>query len=225
MEHDEENNRFHMFIGADDPNVERVLIKFHSIFNEDGRLKNRDEIVIKEYEYYIDSLKNWNIEGERDGDWIKKFVDDKSSDCFIAGMYMPIIEENALEKYTYENLLGDSPSEKMKIYSIWSYSTIENIKSCPGDVIHEQDFFNFPIDFCADFGHAEIRKTDADIHFDSDSFTIYSLRPYSTTFNTVANPIRVELEAVNPESGHGRDSLLYPSDVFSIRWRTSRTES
>ncbi len=198
---------FYMSIHVDD---KIRHIEFNSVYNSQGEY---DENVFNKLGKYK-KAKNHLEE-------IKKIArDDSGIGYFIAGMYVPDIKEG--DREWLSNLTLNQLS-KVKIYSLWSYLNFEEITS-NGKEIHKQDYFNFAVDYCAYFNKANVYLSDSFAFNKNNPVTVYSLYAYDPELNpSPHNSLSFTLKSIKKEATNTQSDnskiLLYPSDVFSLRWQ------
>ena len=159
---EDEGKMFYMFISTGGENYDKdVLVKFapvykHGEFDTDRNLDNYIDVLKRSSDlYHSDNTESDDVEK------IKDFIKDKAKrECFVAGMYIPIIDnvsyEDTLESYTAEDMAKDQGYTVYgPILNVWKGSEVKMTQGKDRD-IHNQDFFNFPIDYCAYFDKAAI---------------------------------------------------------------------
>ena len=192
-----------------------ISVGFSSVYNKYGEFdskmalhvrrelereleKNGDDIT-----YIMDCIKRWNRE------------------CSVVGMYIPDSKKR-------DDLRKRRDIDRTRIYSIWSYLVIRSIKNnCKS--IHEQNFFNFPVGYCARLGRASVTLPKTFYKDGGSLCTLYSFLPYSllppSCWTDLGNAKSSDINIVTPDSNKYSEKLLYPSDVFSIRWSVNDEEA
>ena len=231
----EEEDGIRMQITCDGIPSTALSIKFESVYDRSGEFKYGKDGGAKmkaeaDYLRYMDELRPFSID-----DSIREW----NRELSIVGMYVPYIEkkpgskeepgncELELNRYmkNLNRLYGKNRSidiSRIKIYSMWCYS------------LGDMDFFNFPVGNCAFFKNIRITLSK---YLRGDRFppcTLYSFFPYSSLPPSAWTPHKdgdewkyadIAVESESASSATDDEKLLFPSDVFSIRWSVENEET
>lgn len=194
------------FAKKDEGSDSAVVFPYKSLYDENGKIieENKNKLVAL---YGESALR------------LIKYFDRAHIDARVIGCYFPDFDKAKKDIDTIERGGPASAVKEGLFKTRLSYLNIEEAV-LDGHSVYNQTSFDFPVGVISKFHEANI-SLGGDLSFSVDpSIVIYSMYSYVPRRSPDRGATEYKLHIRTEDS---QPALLYPSDVFSIRWARAQT--